>query len=264
MIAIKPIGMVHGLDERGFIVNPCSHSNLRDPWLGASNELKTEFLNNIGEHLHSIYLRGSVPKGAAISGLSDLDCIVLTITPVNEIDMSWIPNFKKDFRDKYPEINDCEILAGEVGAFKGRQSFCFILKTQCLCIWGTDLSEELPSYKPGVDAIVHSPQLLTSIERARQELSTIEDPQRIMILCGLMSKRMLRTGYEIVMEEDGSYTRDLYPCWQIFSKYYPDRSDSMREALFYALNPTSDKTILRRIIDDLGEWLIAEISKRSV
>lgn len=74
-------------------------------------------------------------------------------------------------------------------------------------------------------------------------------------------KGLIRVGMELVIERSGKYTRDLYPCYEAFSEYYPDREADMREALYYALNPTSDMQVLKRIADTLGQFLLEETKK---
>jgi hypothetical protein len=68
-------------------------------------------------------------------------------------------------------------------------------------------------------------------------------------------KRFLRVGFELCAEKERAYTRDLYPCYQVFSKYYPEQERNMYQALDWALNPIDDKQRLTEFIKKFGSWL---------
>ena len=74
-------------------------------------------------------------------------------------------------------------------------------------------------------------------------------------------KGILRTSLEILIEKSGKYSRDLYPCYELFSEFYPDKESQMREVLYLALNPTDDVKKIEDIIDGIGMWLIHEIDE---
>ena len=76
-------------------------------------------------------------------------------------------------------------------------------------------------------------------------------------------KKILRTGFSLVMEKEKAFTRDLYPSYQLFSKYYPDQEPQMRQALEWAINPTDDSAGLLKYLGEFGGWLGAEAGKRS-
>jgi len=72
-------------------------------------------------------------------------------------------------------------------------------------------------------------------------------------------KWLLRVGFELVMERDHSYTRDLYPCWEQFSHYYPARREQMWDVLGWALNPITNRCQIRDQVGDLGGFLRDEL-----
>lgn len=54
------------------------------------------------------------------------------------------------------------------------------------------------------------------------------------------------------------FSRDLYYCYELFAKFYPQEEATMRQALEYALNPTESKEILLPFVKRLGEFLSQE------
>lgn len=71
-------------------------------------------------------------------------------------------------------------------------------------------------------------------------------------------KRIVRQGFILVMARERVFTRDLYPCYKIFSKYYPEKEKEMRQALELAIYPISNTKSIFSVLDNLGEWLIKE------
>ena len=74
-------------------------------------------------------------------------------------------------------------------------------------------------------------------------------------------KRILRTGFELVMGREQKYTRDLYPCYESFIKYYPQKKDDMYKTLELAINPIDDSKIIGYILKDWLFFMSKEIEK---
>ena len=70
-----------------------------------------------------------------------------------------------------------------------------------------------------------------------------------------MMKAFLRAAMLLVMKRQRAYTRDLYPSYQCFSRYYPAKEPAMRRCLELAVNPISDPTILLPFATDLADWM---------
>ena len=262
MIEIKPVGHVHDIDKKGYIVNPCSKAKLQSPWKEAVQELVDAYVAHHESDLHSIYLRGSVPKGTAVPVLSDIDSFAFFNGPVDHLDRSWMRGFCRQLRQTYPEVDGAEIIFHDVAQVAESESRQFLLSTQSLCIWGEDLIPSLPKFKPGPIAMGHCRHLARDIEHvktwyAREDI----EEARIPSLSRWIFKRLVRAGYEFVMERDNSFTRDLYFAWHIFSKYYPGKSEEMKQAVHLILNPSTDKSATLDILNNLGAWLVDEIEQ---
>ena len=63
------------------------------------------------------------------------------------------------------------------------------------------------------------------------------------------------------MEKEKVFTRDLYPCCQIFSKYFPDQGLQIRKAMEYAINPIADIDSITYFLDNFGVWLMNKIEE---
>lgn len=137
----------------------------------------------------------------------------------------------------------------------------FLIKTQCLCIWGGDLALHLPRYRPGRAHAVHVFELKENVQKVINQLPNIENAETVKERCQWIMKRLVRTGFELIMEQERSYTRDLYPCYIAFSRYFPNQAQQMRHALEWAVNPTENKMELIQFLDDFGAWLVTIVTE---
>jgi Nucleotidyltransferase domain len=74
-MTILPIGDFLPLDAEGYLVNPCRRDVIAPPWSDAVTAIQSAYLHHHADRLHSIYVRGSVARGTAREGLSDIDTL---------------------------------------------------------------------------------------------------------------------------------------------------------------------------------------------
>lgn len=72
------------------------------------------------------------------------------------------------------------------------------------------------------------------------------------------ARKLVRTGFTLVMPRWNGWTSDLARSAEVFGHYYPTRADQMRTAATTARTPTTDPAVLDLLINDLGPWLAAE------
>lgn len=255
MPEIRNIGGYLDIDEAGFIVKKASPDAFQQAWKPVIADAVEAYKEHFGKHLVAAYVRGSAAKGEAIDGLSDLDTIAIVDLPPEHIDTSWKTAFNAAMAERYPFVEGVEILAITPAQAKDpNRGHRIMLKTQSACVFGLDISDSLPPIRIGKDAAQHAPSLVAELEDAivffGQHWGTDDAADRRR--CSWAMKRILRTGFELVMERERKYTRDLYPCFEGFSRHYPEMRPLMRETLERAINPTADLDTVLRI---LRAWL---------
>ena len=253
---IKQIGSFYQVDHEGYLVNDTSWEKINRNYRNAINHA-VEILTR-AMPLSSIYLRGSVPKGKGIEGVSDLDLIVLTERENEQV----VDILNQKLVDEFPWLKGCEISFHSVKGLEGLTSFSiipFMLKTSSLCVYGEDVAKAIPRFKPDrALANDHLIQLENYINQAKRELVGNEDEEDIADCCGWIMKIIVRSGLALVMEKDPMYTRDLFPAYTRFSNFYPHKELSMKQALIYAVFPITSGEEITHFLDQFGEWLIQE------
>ncbi|WP_273835942.1 nucleotidyltransferase domain-containing protein [Guptibacillus sedimenti] len=255
MNAIKPIGSFYAVNEEGYLVNDTSREKVGN-YRNAINRA-VEILT-LKVPLQSIYLRGSVPKGKGIEGISDLDIIVLT-----EHENEQIAEFLNQIiTDEFPWVNGCEVSFISQQELEPVTCFSiipFMIKTSSLLVYGNDVAKAIPNYKPDrALANDHLIQLENHINQAKRELVGNEDVEDIADCCGWIMKIIVRSGLALVMEKDPKYTRDLYPAYTLFSNFFPHKESCMKQALIYAVYPIKSREEITQFLDQFGGWLIQE------
>lgn len=258
---IRKIGTIQDIDEEGYIVNNLSLENIQAEYKSIIEDTLAFYKTHFNENIHSIYLRGSVPKGKAIHHISDLDTLAIAHTEINKNELRGrITSFKDEMSNKYPYLNGLEIQFKSLDKVMSTKMTQFRLKTQCICIYGKDIINELPKFGIG-EAYRDSKNIEEGITNVKFWLKHANTKEALEIICSWIMKRTVRIGFELVMEKEQCYTRDLYPCYEMFSKNYPNKSKEMREVLNLAIFPTSNSDYMLKVLLSINDFLIEEAKK---
>lgn len=255
-IPIREIGSFFDVDSDGYLINPASKDKITAEWQPVVKDIIEAYKLHYGDLLHSVYIRGSVGKGDAVSGISDIDTFAYTNQKKNEIKTDWMDSFEKEMLAKYPFVQGVELSVDPTeDALNDR-----ILILQSACVFGEDLNEKMPKIKVGKETLGHVYSFAKNLTWFDEWATKPQEAEEIKKSCTWLMKRFLRTGLELTMERAGLYTRDLYPSYKIFAEYYPEKEVQMKEVLYLALNPTDNLDTIKRIRDDFGVWLTEQTS----
>lgn len=266
MRPIAPLGSYLKQDSRGFIINEASLEKIRPPWNEALEELKRAYRSNLKERLHSIYVRGSVPLGEAVEEVSDVDTFALIYPDGREFVLwervSWEDELWENIRERYSRVADIEAATAtfDERLREKNPGLAMLIQTQSVCLYGQDISAGLGSFRPGPEMMLDYSRLRPTLYSFREKLK--ERGLATESECKSVLKRIIRAGFDLVMEREGRYTPALYLCYRSFAKYYPEREAEMRRALELYLNPPVQVEVLSAFVESFGRWLEQEVSRR--
>lgn len=252
-------------DNNGFFINDIDKTNIQDLYYPAIVGLNNNFQAAFRDKLHSVYLRGSVARGEAKPPISDLDilCIVQGKIQEEEKEKLTISNEFLLQKNKFISRFDCEYINyHELLHNSSYIQYQFIVKHLSVCIFGLDISPRINRFKLGKEIIEHLPQLRIRIERIKQKLCKDIEPAQIKIICTHIMKSIVRSGFELCIENENFYTKDLNECTMIFYKYYPAQKEKMKLAFLLAIEPTDNKAAITQTLDELGIWLVQTFEKQ--
>jgi len=253
----------HGLNHDGTIAREGSLDLVPEafgPVVGAARARITEAFGS--DRLHSAYLYGSIPRGAAVPGTSDLDMMLALRADPTDADRAGATALEKLLDGSLPQVNGVGILLSSVGVLlSGLERFDLGFFVACLCtpLLGDDLASQLPRYRPtGLLARETNGDLALLLPGWRTRAAEAGTDADRRVLSRGVARRLVRTGFTLVMPRWGGWTSDLDRMAGIFGHYYPERAEQVRLAAGVARAPSADPAVLGLLIEDLAPWLAAE------
>jgi uncharacterized protein len=252
--------MLLPINKNGFVINQGNINKIQPEYKIVLDEIIKKVINQFGENVISMYVRGSVSVGRAIKNISDIDFIVITKDKLSEADVQWQINQIDYIEKQYPylSIMDLTIITkDDLLSSNEYKNLSIYLKTQSACLYGEDIVSRLPEVKPSRElALKMYSGLDKEIKRLRSIFSgEIKEPTYLNKVrpfefwCIWLSRVLLRSGLGLVMIKTPVYTQDLKDCYRLFSQEYTEHAKEMEQALAWAVNPTNDTEKIIKYID---------------
>ena len=264
---IQKIGHLMRTDPEGYLINECNWDSIQLPWLNLVEALRSICIETLGDRLHSINLRCSVPRGQAILNVSDLDSIVIIQGETSHELIAKITDIEIQLEKPYPFCQKVEIIPISYSEMQQPKShWQTVLQTQGLCIYGEDLRSQFPQFKPNLDLVSHAFHLEEDLAETQIMLRQIPANSThlesiVKQKCRWINKRIVRTGFELVMQKENAFTRDLYPCYERFAHHFPHHARLMYKALELAIQPSSNRDGLLMFLSHFGKCLVKEVNQ---
>lgn len=254
-----------GLDAQGYLRREGALGSVRPPFRPVVAAARERLLRVFGGRMAGAYLYGSIPRGTARVGRSDLDLLVALRDEPTEADRGDARELGEVLDARFPEIDGVgTLLFSRARLLSKQETYDLGWFVACLCtpLLGEDLAEHLPRYRPDSllaretngDLPQHLPRWRTRIAEA-----ATHDARRTLVRG--VSRHLVRTGFTLVMPRWNGWTSDLREMAEAFAAYYPERGAQMRTAAVLGLEPSDDPAVLRSYVDDLGPWLAGEYAR---
>ena len=263
-------GRLWQVDAHGFLMNDAHLDHIKPPFSDVVNDVAKAYLEHIGDEIHSIYVTGSVARGLAVEGQSDLDVIALLeyYTEPELVMQDWVAPTEETVIAKHDCVSDVQIEIWPHGWVLHDESefsiSAFVLKTHAVCVWGADITPDLTDYKfteretrlaIANDDIV---QIEPDIDEALAEIEADDSPVHVRYWCKRICKNMVHAAFGLVMVDEVVHTRDIDLSASYFIKHFPDYEPEMKQAMQWIESPIDDAQELMDFLDTFGAWLIAE------
>ncbi len=241
------------MDKMGNIINPTSVDLIPDALLPLLDEIIQLYKYNEGQNLHSLWLRGSTPRGFYTEKYSDIDVFALVKTPnIRWKKTDWAAQAEDVLKTKFNHIPEIEwnVSSWYSDFYHENPRLSFYLKTQSLLLFGQDILPTLPSFKISDDIKMN----LTWLKEDVAAFMEIEQPSEIEIHAIL--KIVIRSAFESIMEHAGQYTPDLYWCADAFGRHCVEGRELIFELLEVYFSKNYDLFSLRENIGKVNKLII--------
>ncbi|MBQ1079928.1 nucleotidyltransferase domain-containing protein [Nocardiopsis sp. B62] len=253
---------VRGLRPDGTIAREGSTDRVHTAFTPVVETLRTRLHQVFGPRMHSAYLYGSIPRGTAVPGVSDLDALVALHTDPTPTDRDRARALLEEIDTDFPQVDGGGILLDGVPTLTSeleRHDSGFFVACLCTPLTGPDLARQLPRYRPtSLLARETNGDLHLTLRRWRTRLAEATTDDQLRALSRGVSRRLTRTGLTLVMPAWGGWTSDLTLAAEVFGHYHPGRHEQMRAAAHTARHPSADRDHLVDLLEDLAPWLAEE------
>ncbi|MFE6824815.1 nucleotidyltransferase domain-containing protein [Streptomyces sp. NPDC057690] len=255
-----------GLDSRGRIAREGSLARVPSAFRSVVVAARDRIPDVFGARLHSAYLYGSIPRGAARVGRSDLDLLVVLHEEPTDADRADGRALDETLDEEFPQIDGSgTLLVGHARVLSDleRHDLGWFLACLCTPLLGEDLAARLPRYRPdSLLARETNGDLALLLPRWRDRIASAGDSEEALRpLVRFMSRRLVRTAFTLVMPRWNGWTSDLHEMAEAFGAYYPQRAEQLRAAAALGYEPSGDRAVLASYVDDLGPWLAEEYAR---
>ena len=266
-------GRIWEVNERGFLISDAKLEHIQPPFKAVVDDVVEAYLKHIKQDLHSIYITGSVARGLAVEGQSDLDAIAVLeyYTDPELVMQDWVTRTEAEILAKHDCVSDVQMDIYPHGWLLHDESefsiSAFILKTHAVCVWGIDMSPDLTTYKfsdketriaIANDDII---QLEPDIDEAIEAIEANNSPDNVRYWCKRICKNIIHSAFGLVMVAEAVHTRDIDISVSYFLKGYPDQERGISQAVDFVLSPTESASEILDYLDTFGAWLIAECNR---
>lgn len=215
-----------GLDSQGYIEREGSLGLVPRAFHPVVAAARDRLLGVFGARLHSAYLYGSIPRGHARVGRSDLDLLVALREEPTAGDREAVRALGETVDREFAQIDGVgTLLYGRARLLSEAETYDLGWFVACLCtpLLGEDLAEYLPRYRPdSLLARETNGDLALLLPRWRQRIAAGDDTDEARRpLVRFMSRHLVRTAFTLVMPRWNGWTSDLAKMAEVFGAYYP-------------------------------------------
>ena len=261
----RPPGRLWRTDDNGFILNDASLDQIPPTYRALVADAVRAYETHIGGDLDSIYLTGSVPRGLAVEGQSDLNTFAVLATGSDPelVLRDWMPAAEDALHAQHPIVSSVQLeLWPYYAVFDDPRRFsieAFIIKTHSACVWGVDLSTQLPDYRVST-AIANDDlvQVADDIADAHQAIAADPQAANVQAWCRFAAKALLRSAFGLMQMQEGVHTRDVDVCCRYAIRHFPEQADMLQQALNYTARPSTSASDALYFLDTAGRWIIAQ------
>lgn len=259
---INERGLYLPQDEEGRILNPTDISNISKEDRESLVAITDAYAACLSGNLHSLYVRGTTVRASKYKPL-DIDTFAVTNSAISKdereelnkqlLGLSIALGTRID--DSTIERSSLDI-ASRIGYYR-----CFEMKTQSLCIYGNNLSIDLPDFFVSRElAYMLLDNIPVGIEKTLKRLALANSSNERISIISKQMKRSLRGGHILILDRIGHFSRDIETCAADLVAEYPEQSALFESFLKGAVGLSEDNPDAAMLLEQFNIWYSDEYS----
>ncbi|WP_248750086.1 nucleotidyltransferase domain-containing protein [Pseudomonas sp. MWU15-20650] len=219
-------------------------------------------LAQAGLGLLGIYVYGSVARGDASPGESDLDLTLILGEPPDSSVRESLDRLRQALEQRHPSVTKIDFDIGdraEVLAPEHQPKWGFWLKHHCRCVWGEDLSLHFEGFKPSRDV---ARALNADFEPVLSGYLTRIDgvdsvPERLR-LQREAARKLIRATHTLRPEDALMWPHTLEEHVALFVQHHPEMRVQIAYFLFEARNPSAEREAFCTRLQAFVTWMVSQ------
>lgn len=247
------------MDKDGYFLNNLDLKLIDPLWLLPVHELVECYCNLLKDNIISIYLRGSIPKNEAIQFKSDIDIMVICNNYPSKDTIIALRSIQNNCLKKYVYVKKVDTLLLTYNTFEKSYLAHFYIKVMSLLLYGLNLHVKINPIKPSFRIISQIPIVLSNIQFCIKVIDSSDDNLHISNSCNWAFSSIIRSLFEFLIQEEKKYTRDLYLCYKVSTKHFPEMTKKIETALILSIDTINDKRYAKELLIHFHDWLTLHI-----
>lgn len=250
-----------GLDDAGFIRREGDLGRVQAPFVGLVEDFEAAARRALAVRgLDSLYLYGSIPRGTARPGWSDLDGQVLLDRDPSDADRAAVRELEASLGAAHPEVSGVGILLDSRAALVDpaeRHDGGFHLRVLCTPLWGPDAGQDVAPHRPDLDLARHVQgdwRGAFARLRDRAASSRVTEPE---VLCRSVGRRLTRVAFTWLMPRWGGWTSDPRTALDVVAEHEPAWAEAVALAVRLGWEREDDIEAVRELLGEFTDALLA-------
>lgn len=253
------------VDKNGYISRP-QYNGIQPEFSHVIDDVISILNDRFPDHIHSMYVYGSVAEGKAKSGISDLDITVVFVSDMNSITMKKLALARAEIERNNSIISkidfDCASLKQVLNA-DNHLSWGYWLKHHCICVFGEDLGRKFELFRPSRSiAIAVNGDFISVIENYIEQLRAETDIKKQQQLQRAAARKAIRATNILRNEYDKDWPDTLQEHCEKIRHQYPALAEDIGYLLTMGVTPCGEISYFIEKIKHFIRWLDIEFHRK--
>lgn len=213
----------------------------------------------LGAQLDSLYVYGSVARGLARPGHSDLDLTLVVTAPLSAEQTQQLELLGQQLQGEHPVVSkiDWDIgVRADVLRPEHANSWGYWLKHECRCLAGEDLGARFAPFVPSrAIARALNGDYAVTLAQYQQRMAEASTQQALRRLQKEAARKLLRASHVLRVDTDTDWPTCLDDYAQALCRRYPDKADAAAFFLRQATLPDAERDHFNAQLVSFVQWL---------
>jgi len=225
------------------IGNDCSLDKVGQDYAAIIEDAIGSYQRNLDKLLLSVRLMGSVPRGDAIFGASDIDFAALASMNPGADQRNMLASEAKRLTAKYTCVSHVDLEIEIKGRISPAREFVF--RSDSICVWGTDAypKADIRMSNLSLSRLV-TPDFDQLLSGYRQRLKAPIHGEELEQLCRSVSKDVLKCFRKYLILKLAVYRKGTIDIHDQLVMYFPDATDTFDRLLRIHERPVQREDVL--------------------